>query len=452
MLRNPQIDAKEAELRQVRERHFTARTPATKAKCRELDAKLRAEISDLLRADGFPRETTEKLANWNPYDQNASADFFDPEWMFGIRDGFDIVIGNPPYGVEIPASEMQQIARRIRDTNNSNSAAIFIDVGKNVLIHQRGILSFVVPKSLLYSERWFSLVKALSPHTNSLIDLEQAFQNVLLEQIVFVYCSSQQVSSYRAFKFYDTEFSQRATVPTSYILRFRTWPCDVTDAELRLGMKINSSGMFLRDVTKSFRGIGLQQKLAPTGEYRVIGGKNIVRYGISGYKGFLRQSDLNSVARKVEALFQPKVVSQQIVAHIENPKPHIMIIASVDHAGDVLGLDTVENTVPINGAIHVNTVAALFNSSLINWYAYRFIYCAAVRTMHFDDHYIGKIPLPPHYRENQQPIIALVDRILSAKRADPAADTSAWEREIDQIVYRLYGLTPEEIKIVEEGT
>jgi hypothetical protein len=97
MLRNPQIDAKEAELRQVRERHFTARTPATKARCRELDAKLRAEISQLLRADGFPRETTEKLAAWNPYDQNASADFFDPEWMFGIRDGFDIVMGNPPY-------------------------------------------------------------------------------------------------------------------------------------------------------------------------------------------------------------------------------------------------------------------------------------------------------------------------------------------------------------------
>ncbi|MGC8988642.1 MAG: hypothetical protein ACP5MD_00810 [Verrucomicrobiia bacterium] len=37
------------------------------------------------------------------------------------------------------------------------------------------------------------------------------------------------------------------------------------------------------------------------------------------------------------------------------------------------------------------------------------------------------------------------------KRADPAADVSACEREIDQIVYRLYGLTPEEIQIVEEG-
>ncbi len=41
------------------------------------------------------------------------------------------------------------------------------------------------------------------------------------------------------------------------------------------------------------------------------------------------------------------------------------------------------------------------------------------------------------------------DRILAAKRADAAADVSAWEREIDERVYRLYGLTAAEIKIVE---
>jgi hypothetical protein len=43
----------------------------------------------------------------------------------------------------------------------------------------------------------------------------------------------------------------------------------------------------------------------------------------------------------------------------------------------------------------------------------------------------------------------LADRIISAKKQDPAADTSALEREIDQQVYALYGLTPEEIAIVE---
>jgi len=43
----------------------------------------------------------------------------------------------------------------------------------------------------------------------------------------------------------------------------------------------------------------------------------------------------------------------------------------------------------------------------------------------------------------------LVERILAAKRANPQADTSALEKEIDQLVYQLYGLSQEEIKIVE---
>ena len=96
-IRNPQIDRKEKELEDVRRRHFTARTPKTKAKYRDLDAQIRTEISELLKNEGFPHETTEKIAHWDPYNQNASADFFDPEWMFGVRDGFDVVIGNPPY-------------------------------------------------------------------------------------------------------------------------------------------------------------------------------------------------------------------------------------------------------------------------------------------------------------------------------------------------------------------
>jgi hypothetical protein len=47
--------------------------------------------------------------------------------------------------------------------------------------------------------------------------------------------------------------------------------------------------------------------------------------------------------------------------------------------------------------------------------------------------------------------VGLVDRILKAKRAKPTADTTAWEREIDERVYRLYGLTPEEIRIIEQS-
>lgn len=49
----------------------------------------------------------------------------------------------------------------------------------------------------------------------------------------------------------------------------------------------------------------------------------------------------------------------------------------------------------------------------------------------------------------RDPLIDLVKRVLATKKRDAEADTSALEREIDELVYALYGLTPEEIKIVE---
>jgi hypothetical protein len=110
LLRNLDIDAKELELRQVRERHFLARTPTTKARCREQDASLRAELAALLKSDGWNTSTAHRLATWDPYDQNASANFFEPEWMFGIAHGFDICIGNPPYG---PVNKRQNKAEAI---------------------------------------------------------------------------------------------------------------------------------------------------------------------------------------------------------------------------------------------------------------------------------------------------------------------------------------------------
>ncbi|HZV45965.1 MAG TPA: hypothetical protein VFG06_01290 [Thermodesulfovibrionales bacterium] len=60
-----------------------------------------------------------------------------------------------------------------------------------------------------------------------------------------------------------------------------------------------------------------------------------------------------------------------------------------------------------------------------------------------------RLAIPDVPLEKQQPIVALVDQILTAKKKDPKADTSALERRIDEMVYVLYGLTPEEIAIVE---
>ena len=59
------------------------------------------------------------------------------------------------------------------------------------------------------------------------------------------------------------------------------------------------------------------------------------------------------------------------------------------------------------------------------------------------------LPIKIADEKTQHPFITLVDRILAAKKKDPSADTSALEKQIDEMVYVLYGLTPEEIAIVE---
>ena len=61
------------------------------------------------------------------------------------------------------------------------------------------------------------------------------------------------------------------------------------------------------------------------------------------------------------------------------------------------------------------------------------------------------LPIPAGSSEQQTPVERLVERILSAKQRDAGADVSALERELDELVYALYGLTPDEIKLVQES-
>ena len=87
----------EQELRDNRERYFHATTRPQKLACKKKDKQLRRELAAKLKSVGMPADDAKKIAHWDPYDQNAKADWFDPEWMFSVRDSFDVVIGNPPY-------------------------------------------------------------------------------------------------------------------------------------------------------------------------------------------------------------------------------------------------------------------------------------------------------------------------------------------------------------------
>ena len=129
--------------------------------------------------------------------------------------------------------------------------------------------------------------------------------------------------------------------------------------------------------------------------------------------------------------------------------PRIVIMAAMDSQGKVFSVDTVNNTVLTSNEYDLRYILAMMNCRFNSWFAYKFIYCSAIRTMHFDNYYVGKIPIVKLSKNKQQPFIDFVDKILTAKKKDHNADTSALEKQIDEMVYALYNLTPEEIAVVE---
>ena len=98
LFENPEIEPTKKALHDIRHKHFSAKSASAKHRLRAKDQELREKLASLLADDdNCAPEDAKQLAAWNPYDQNAVSPFFDPEWMFGVADGFDIVIGNPPY-------------------------------------------------------------------------------------------------------------------------------------------------------------------------------------------------------------------------------------------------------------------------------------------------------------------------------------------------------------------
>jgi adenine-specific DNA-methyltransferase len=176
-LLDPVLRPLRGQLERVRHDYFTARTPATKVKCRKSDAELRKQITDLLRDNGMPARTAKELAKWDPYDQNAHATFFDPDWMFGLSsiqramiatatkdkgkpkpvtsdnesNGFDIVIGNPPY---VRIQTLKQKDPKLVDffksryesakKGNYDIYVIFVERGLQ-LLNPTGNLAFILP-------------------------------------------------------------------------------------------------------------------------------------------------------------------------------------------------------------------------------------------------------------------------------------------------------------------
>jgi hypothetical protein len=97
-------------------------------------------------------------------------------------------------------------------------------------------------------------------------------------------------------------------------------------------------------------------------------------------------------------------------------------------------------------------VLGILNSRLISfWFIHKFGKMQRETFPQFKVNELADFPLPKNRKERSNEIAKLVDRILAAKQRDAEADTSALEREIDELVYALYGLTPEEKALVQSA-
>jgi adenine-specific DNA-methyltransferase len=376
--------------------------------------------------------------------------------IFINNGGFDIVIGNPPYGAKVSKEEKSIIQKQMLETNNSNSAAVFIDYSKNYLLNENGVLSFIVPKSLLYSEKWFSLVQALYKNTETIVDVEKAFEKVKLEQVVFIYNNNFESNSYTGRKFEDKKFIRSTTINNDLVKKFRAWVCDVTPEEIDIVSSIKNDYILMSKISSTKRGVGLQKHLQDEGEAPVVGGKNLNRFMIDGHKGYIAKDIIKGHQTKLEFMQQPKIMSQDLIAHIQNPVPHIRITSCYDPTGNVLSVDTVQNTIITDTNFDWYFIEGLLNSNFVSWYTYKFIYCSAIRTMHFDNGYIGKIIIPDVTKAQQLPIIEIVkdihqvtDKSINGLNLDQVNQIKKYSKQLNSFIYKLYGLNEKQIKVIE---
>ncbi|HNZ65599.1 MAG TPA: TaqI-like C-terminal specificity domain-containing protein [Smithellaceae bacterium] len=184
---NPEVKKLEDELKEMRHQYFNARTRTRKRNCQEKDKDLRKKIAELLVKDGWNKDAARSVAAFDPYDQNASSPFFDPEWMFGIKEGFDVVIGNPPYKV---VSKKEQISYKNYLTINCGDLyAYFFEKSITNLLKENGIISFITASLFIKGLKFESLRTFLETKIH-LIYLEvqgdKIFENVQMPTAVLI--------------------------------------------------------------------------------------------------------------------------------------------------------------------------------------------------------------------------------------------------------------------------
>ena len=418
------------------------------------------------------------------------------------KGGFDIVIGNPPYGASL-SFEIKDIYKvlfsnvhmRTPDTYN-----YFISHGYNLLSHD-GILTYIVPNTLL-SQNEYEKTRIFLTQTKFLDTVINIGENVFEEAVVptCILLGSNKTESNYVIKYADYKEIENKEIRWGKNLNeipsklLNEIPGHVIGVDIENGMilnKVSSRSVKIDDIAfEMAAGIstGCNKAFCVT-ESQIIDnkiereilkplliGRDIDRYSICWDNQYIIYTTKNTnieLFSMAEAFALP--YKEKLDKRRETKKgmipwwalnwPRYEELFTEEKIIMRQTSDSIRATYDDNAYFPLNSILTLklvkdcgydykfvlgvLNSSLDN-YIYQCISqekgraFAEVKPIN-----VRKLYIPKVSSESQQAIINLVNRILAAKKANPLADTTAEEREIDRIVYDLYGLTPDEIAIVE---
>jgi hypothetical protein len=474
----------------------------------------------------------EKMTAWNPYDQNTSSPFFDPEWMFGITEGFDIVIGNPPYLMEekAPKSVFENIPYY---QGKMDLWYAFACVGID-LLKENGVLCYIATNKWITNNGASILRNKViaDARIRQLVDFGNymIFESADIQTMIMMFERNKDDDNYSFdyrklngtdLKLQDvieilTKTSLKATYLNPNIIRDNFKNKYLTfSANDDIFAKISENAICLNKNELS-QGVVFPQDSLNRKNQIILGRNFIVGEGIFA----LTEQEKNnfSFSEKELELIKPYYTTEQIHRYFSEKENKLWLIytssnfkdpnsmnnypkikAHLDRFKTIITSDNkpyglhrareekffkgtkiivirksvgnpsfsycnfdsyVSQTFNIiqTEKCDLKFLVGLLNSKLIAFWLKN------KGKMQGDNYQLDAEPLmqiPIKIPENQQPIIDLVDEILSIKQGiagliagharndGGVADTSALVAEIDKLVYELYGLTEDEIKIIE---
>jgi len=465
------------ELKKLREEYFRSygdEKILIENKFKSIQNKMFTSSLEWLKCGGGNSQTA-KLSQWNPF-SNEPCEWFNPDWMFGVRDGFDIVIANPPY---VQIKQIPWANRKIFEdkfvsaVGRFNLFYFFIELS-NKLARKSGISAFIVPDRLLLNTQCDRLRRWLLTD-QTIIEIDSFAEGVfeaIIDSIIIIYTNTKNCNKeILAKNKVPLENLKRAvsnTIPISYFLNSPNSQFDLSylPVNANLLLKIKLQTVPLGDVGDVKDGIiqskipdalFLKEKINEKSK-KLLFGKDIVRYMITYHDNWVNYDPLKMKKiemrrnggglrlRKKEIFERKKILTRQTADEI---------IATFD-IDNYYYSNTLHGTAITNPQYNPLYVLALLNSRLMTWY-YRSTTAEEGKVFaQIKIELLKLLPIKIADEKTQQPFIILVDKILTITKTpdylqnmDKQAQVKEYENHIDQMVYKLYDLTDGEIEIVE---